>query len=134
MAASSLYVANRVNDGVVCFSCANKRRALLGLPVEQHEGDLKTECESPVLAPPANESKLKTIRVNEQEYTWNVTVLESLIEKWKDQYLYDEHKKIDSRWWRVVVNGTVISGDKFSSLPICDGDEVSIVLGRGRYY
>jgi sulfur carrier protein ThiS len=105
---------------------------LLGLPVEQGNGDLTSECERPVLVP-ANESTLKTIRVNEQEYTWNVTTLESLIEKWKDQYFYDEHKKLDSRWWRVVVNDAVISADDFSSVPISDGDEISIVLGRGRY-
>jgi thiamine biosynthesis protein ThiS len=131
-AAASLYVASRVNDGALCFSCANKRRALLGLPAEQDNGDLKSECELPVLAP-ANESTLKTIRVNEREYTWNVTTLESLIEKWKDQYFYDEHKKVDSRWWRVVVNDEVIPADDFSSVPISDGDEISIVLGRGRY-
>jgi molybdopterin converting factor small subunit len=132
-AAASLYVASSVNDGALCFSCANKRKALLGLPVEPYSGDLKSECGRPVLAP-ANESTLKTIRVNEQEYTWNVTTLESLIEKWKEQYFYDEHKKMDGRWWRVVVNDAVISADDFSSVPISDGDEISIVLGRGRYY
>ncbi len=133
-AAASLYVAGRVTDGALCFNCANKRRALLGLPVEQDNGDLTSECECgrPVLAP-ANESTLKTIRVNEREYTWNVTALESLIEKWKEQDFYDEHKKMDGRWWRVVVNDAVISADDFSSVPISDGDEISIVLGRGRY-
>lgn len=132
-AAASLHVPSRVNDGALCFSCANKRRTLLGLPVEQSNGDLPSECERSVLAP-ANESTLKAIRINEREYTWNITTLESLIEKWKDQSFYDEHKKVDSRWWRVVVNGAVISADDFNSVPISDGDEISIVLGRGRYY
>ena len=131
-AAASFYVVSRVNDGTLCFSCANKRRTLLGLPVEQSNGDLTSECERSVLAP-AHESMLKIIRVNEREYTWNVTTLESLIEKWEDQYFYDEHKKVDCRWWRVVVNDAVISADDFSSVPISDGDEISIVLGRGRY-
>ena len=132
-AAASLSVASRVNEGVLCFTCSNKRRALLGLPLEQNKRDLKADYTRPVPAP-AKDSTLKAIRVNEQECTWDVTTLQSLIEKWKEQYFYDEHKKVDSRWWRVVVNDVVISADDFSSVPICDGDEISVVLGRGRYY
>ena len=129
-AAASLHAPGNVNDGALCFNCANHRRAMLGLPVEQHKGEASTSSrENPILA----QSTLKTIRVNEQEYTWSITTLKSLIEKWKDQNFYEEHTKIDSRWWRVVVNDAVISADDFSSMPISEGDEISIVLGRGRY-
>ncbi|MGB8768326.1 MAG: MoaD/ThiS family protein, partial [Candidatus Korobacteraceae bacterium] len=91
---------------------------------------MNRESERPVLAS-SNESTLKTIRVNQWEYTWNVTTLESVIEKWKDQYFYDEYKKADSRWWRVAVNDRVIPADAFSSVLISDGDQISIVIGRG---
>lgn len=131
LAAASLYISGAVNDGALCFTCANKRRAPLSLPLEQDNGHtLNRESERPVLAS-SNESTLKTIRVNQWEYTWNVTTLESVIEKWKDQYFYDEYKKADSRWWRVAVNDRVIPADAFSSVLISDGDQISIVIGRG---
>lgn len=130
-AASSLHVAGRVNDGALCFSCANKRRTLLGLPVEQNDGDLKTDYGRPVLVP-ANDTTTKTIRINDREYVWHVTTLEALIEEWKHQHFYDEYKQLDSRWWRVLVNQSCVPADDFASVAICDGDDISIVMGRGR--
>ena len=131
-AAATLHIRGRVNDGALCFNCANRRRALLGRSVERDRTD-STSGVQPLVPAHTNESTLKTIRVNKQGYRWNVTSLESLIEKWKEQYFYEEHKKVESRWWRVVVNDAVISAKDFSSVPISDGDEISIVLGRGRY-
>ena len=131
-AAASLHIAGCVNHGALCFNCANRRRALLGRPVEQN-GPVTKSGFQPVGPASAGEATLKTVRVNQQEYAWKITTLASVIERWKDHCFYEEHKKIDSRWWRVVVNDVVISAKDFGSLPICDGDEISIVLGRGRY-
>jgi len=128
-AAASLYINGHLNDGALCFQCGNKRRALLGLPAEQDGGETVTSYDRPVLAP-ANETLLKKVRVNEQEYSWNVSTLGSLIDKWKDQFFYAEYKKVDTRWWRVVVNHRCIPAQDFSSVPISDGDEISIVMGR----
>ena len=130
-AGASLHVAGRVNDGALCFQCANKRRALLGLPVEQNDGDLKSDCRRPVLGS-ANASTPKTIRINDREYTWKVTTLEALIGEWQRQYFYEEYKPLDSRWWRVLVNQRCVPADDFASVAICDGDDISIVMGRGR--
>lgn len=128
-AASSLYISGHLNDGALCFQCGNRRRALLGLPAEQDSDETLTSYDRPVLAP-ANETLLKKVRVNEQEYSWNVRTLGSLIDKWKDQFFYAEYKKVDTRWWRVVVNHRCIPAQDFSWVPISDGDEISIVMGR----
>ena len=88
-----------------------------------------TSYDRPVLVP-ADETLLKKVRVNEQEYCWNVRTLGSLIDKWKDQFFNAEYKKVDTRWWRVVVNHRCIPAQDFSSVPISDGDEISIVMGR----
>ena len=127
--AAALYLKGRLNDGALCFQCANKRKALLGLPVEQDSSDTVTSNYGPALAP-ANETLLKKLRINQQEYSWNVSTLGSLIDRWKDQFFYDEYKKVDTRWWRVVVNHRCIPTEDFSSVPISDGDEISIVMGR----
>ncbi len=131
-AAASLHILSRVNDGALCFTCANKRKALLGFPVGQDNGAPKNESE-PSVAGAEKEPRLKTIRINQQEYRWNVSTFESLINNWKDLCLYGEHKDVDSRWWRVVVNGEVISADQFDRVAVSDGDKISIILGRGRY-
>jgi hypothetical protein len=128
-AAASLYINGYLNDGALCFQCWSKRRALLGLPAEQDGSETLTSYDRQVLAP-ANETLLKKVRVNEQEYSWNVSTLGSLIDKWKDQFFYAEYKKVDTRWWRVVINHRCIPAQDFSSVPISDGDEISIVMGR----
>lgn len=129
-ATASLSIAGRINDGALCFSCANKRRTSLGLTLEQGNCQcLRSKCER--TGGTANESMVKTIRVNEREYVWSISTLETVLERWKDQLFYDEYKKVDSRWWRVVVNGAVVAADDFSSMPISDGDVISIVMGRG---
>jgi sulfur carrier protein ThiS len=61
-----------------------------------------------------------------------VSTLDSLIEKWVEQHFYEEYKKPDVRWWLVVVNDKPIPAVDFGSVQISDGDEISIVLGRGR--
>ena len=129
VAAAALYLEGRLNDGALCLQCANSRKALLGLPVEQDNSKTLTSYEHPALTP-TNERLPKKVRINQQEYTWNVSTLGSLLDKWKDQFFYDEYKKVDTRWWRVVVNHRCIPTEDFSSVPISDGDEISIVMGR----
>jgi hypothetical protein len=130
-AAASLHVAGRINEGALCFSCANRRSALLGLPVEQNDTYSTSDCVRPVSGS-ANDSRPKRIRINDLEYTFKVTTLQALIEEWKRQYFFQEYKQLDSRWWRVFVNQKCIPADIFASVAICDGDNVSIVMGRGR--
>jgi hypothetical protein len=128
-AAASLYINGHINDGALCVQCGNKRRALLGELAEPESGETLTSYDRPRLAP-ESEMLLKKVRINEQEYSWNVSTLGSLIEKWKDQVFYAEYKKVDTRWWHVVVNHRCIPAQDFSLLPISDGDEISIVMGR----
>ena len=130
-AAASLHVAGKVNDGALCSLCANKRTRLLGLPVEKNDGDLKSDRGGPV-STSTSDSLAKTIRINDRAYTWNITTLQALIEEWKRQYFYDAYKQLDGRWWRVLVNQRWIPADDFASVAICDGDDISIVMGRGR--
>ncbi len=126
-AAASLYISGRVNDGALCFNCANKRRGLLGLPLEKEV----TRSESPA---PKCEATLKKVRINTQEYAWEISTLESLLRKWRDECLAKSFRKMEIKYWIVAVNNEIVFATDFSSTPISDGDEISIVLGRGRYH
>ena len=129
--AAVLRIPGRGNDGALCFTCGNKRRALLGLPVEQDDSQAsKAKCESPVPADPI-EAEVKKVRINKREHAWKVSTLQSLIVKWKDHIAYDEYKnrEMDLKKWVVLVNDKKISPDEFNSLPVADGDEISILAG-----
>ncbi len=133
-AAATLYISGRVNDGSLCFKCANKRKELLGLPAEKgpDSDTLKRECGRVEFAP-ASAGTPKKIRINKREYIWDVSTLDSLIMKWREQQFYEKYKDLDASWSLVVINNKSIPAIAFSSVPISDGDEISIVLGRGRY-
>jgi len=123
-----LRIPGRINDGALCFACGNKRRALLGLPVEEEQSErLKVESS------PAGsiETARKKVRINKREHTWEVSTLDSLIAKWNDYRCYDEYKnrEMDLRKWIVRVNGQQIPPNEFSSLRVADGDDISIVAG-----
>lgn len=129
--AVALRIPGRNNDGALCFECGNKRRALLGLPLEQVPGEgLKEMCVCPVPAAPI-EAAQKNVRINKQEQTWEVSTLDSLIAKWNNHYAHDEykHREMDLKKWIVFVNGRQISSDEFPSVPVTDGDEISITPG-----
>ena len=131
-AAASLYLRGRVNDGALCFKCANKRRGLLGLPLEKEpDSTSKAEC-GHADVPPASPATPKKIRINKQEYTWDVSTLDSLFARWKEQQFYEKYKNLDASWSLVIVNNRSIPAINFSSVPVSDGDEIFIVLGRGR--
>ena len=121
-AAASLYISGRVNDGALCFNCANKRRGLLGLPLEKEV----TPTEVPASTCQAT---LKKVRINRREYTWEISTLESLLTKWLDECLPESFRNHDIRSFIVAVNNTVIPASNFSSMPISDGDEIMIVMG-----
>jgi hypothetical protein len=133
-AAATLYISGRVNDGSLCFKCSNNRRELLGLPVEKEadSGSSKADCGRLEIAP-ASAATPKKININKREYAWDVSTLDSLIVKWREQQFYEEYKNPDVRWWLVVINERSIPPVDFGSVQISDGDEISIVLGRGRY-
>jgi hypothetical protein len=129
--AAALGISGRVNDGGLCFKCGNKRRVLLGLPVELDNSEtLKNTCDRPVTAGPI-EATLKRIRINKREHAWEVSTIHSLLLKWKDQYAYDEykHREMDLKKWVVRVNERQIPPDEYSSLAVGDGDEISILSG-----
>jgi hypothetical protein len=132
-AAATLYITGRVNDGALCFQCANKRREVLGLPIEKEPDSdtTKVECERAESAP-ASGATPKKIRINNREYIWDVSTLDSLIVKWREQHFHDKYKNLDARWSLVVINNRSIHAIDFSSVPISHGDEIFIVLGRGR--
>jgi sulfur carrier protein ThiS len=121
-AAASLYISGRVNDGALCFNCANKRRGLLGLPLEKEV----TPTEAPAYT---RQATLKKVRINRREYTWELSTLESLLTKWLDECFSKSFRNKDSRSLLVAVNNTVIPASHLSSMPISDGDEITIVAG-----
>jgi hypothetical protein len=134
-AAATLHITGRVNDGALCFKCANKRRELLGLPVEKEpNGDTRKSEWGRAEFAPISAVIPKKIRINNREYTWDVSTLDSLIVKWKEEELYEQSRTLDPRWWLVVINNIPIPAIDFSSVPISDGDEIFIVMGRGRYH
>ena len=120
-ATASLYVSGAVNDGALCFNCANKRRETLGLPVEKEAGER-------VRASPACETKLKKVRINTREYSCNASTLESLLTKWRDECIRS-FKNREIKFWLVAVNDEIIPATSFSSMPICDGDTIFIAMG-----
>lgn len=120
-AAASLYISGRVNEGAVCFNCANKRRQTLGLPTEKEHGEI-------VSPTPLFETKLKNVHINAREYTWNVGTLESLLTKWRDE-CFRGFKNRELRFWLVAVNDEIIPATSFGSMPISDGDTVFIAMG-----
>ena len=132
-AAAALYMGGRINDGALCSGCATKRRELLGLP-----GDDGRDCGTPkdkggrAAFVPASAATPRRIRINKREYTWDVSTLEALILRWREQF-YEDHQNLDAGWWLVTMNDRRIPASDFRSVPISDGDEIFIVLGRGRY-
>lgn len=129
--AAALRIGDRINDGALCFECGNKRRALLGLPVELDSGEnLKSKHDRPVPDVPI-ETAHRKVRINKRELSWEVSSLESLIAKWKDHYAGDEYKdrEMDLKKWIVKVNDRQVSPDDFRFLPVADGDDISIVSG-----
>jgi sulfur carrier protein ThiS len=119
----------RLNEGALCFQCANRRREALGLAVDE-----APRSHIATRSAPAATSTAKKVTVNNQKYTWELTTLDSLIVKWKERQLDEKFRTLDASWWLVVVNDRSIPAADFSSVPISDGDEISIVLGRGRYF
>ena len=132
-AAATLYLSGRINDGALCFRCANRRRELLGLPVEKEPAaTLKIDRGYADFAT-ASEATLKKIRINEREYIWEVSNLDSVVAKWSEQQFYEKYKNPDPGWSLIIVNNRSIPATQLGSVPVSDGDEISIVLGRGRY-
>ena len=121
-AAASLYVSGRVNDGALCFDCANNRRAWLGLPPAREPA--RTEGQAP-----ACEARVKKVRINTQEYSWEIGTLESLLTKWRDGYSPKSLRNRDIKLLLAAVNDVVIPARKFGSVPIFEGDAVTIVAG-----
>jgi sulfur carrier protein ThiS len=120
-AAASLYISGDVNDGALCFNCANKRRETLGLPLEKEHGEVVSPA-------PVCETKLKKVRINTREYSWKVSTLESLLTKWRDECL-DSFKNMEIKLWLVAVNDEIIPATSFGSMPISDGDTIFIAVG-----
>lgn len=121
-AAASLYISRRVNDGALCFNCANKRRAVLRLALEK---DLsRTERFASTC-----DATLKKVHINTREYCWEISTLESLLTKWLDECFPKTFRSKDSRLLLVAVNKTVIPASDFRSMPIVEGDEITIAAG-----
>ena len=121
-AAASLYISGRVNDGALCFNCANRRKGLLGLPLEKEVAQTKGPF-------PRCEATLKKVRINSRECAWELSTLESLLTKWLDECFPKNFRSKDSRLLLVAVNSTVIPASNFSSTPISAGDEIIIMAG-----
>ncbi|MGB8771238.1 MAG: hypothetical protein WCC92_16590 [Candidatus Korobacteraceae bacterium] len=121
-AAASLYIGRAVNDGALCFNCANKRREKLGLPVEKEHGEVMSPAR-------IYETKLKRVRINTHEYVWEINTLESLLTKWREECLAKTFRNRNINHFIVAVNNEVIPASAFSALPISDGDMIDIAVG-----
>jgi molybdopterin converting factor small subunit len=121
-AAALLRISGRINDGPLCFNCANKRRELLRLPLER-------EVSVPVGAASTCQARQRNVRINSRECSWEIGTLESLVTKWCDECFPKGFKNKDPRSLLVAVNNNVIRVNDFSSTPISDGDEITIVVG-----
>jgi thiamine biosynthesis protein ThiS len=95
---------------------------LLRLPLEKEP----TRTEVPA---PKCEATLKKVRINTQEYSWEISTLASLLTKWRDECSPEFFGNNDIRLFIVAVNDNVIPASNFSSMPISDGDEIMIVAG-----
>ena len=120
-AAASLSISGGVNNGALCFNCANKRRERLGFPL------VKEHCEL-VSATPVCERRLKKVRINTREYSWTVSTLESLLTTFRDESLAS-FKNREIKFWLVAVNDEIIPATSFTSMPISDGDTIFIAMG-----
>ena len=120
-AAASLYIAECVNDGALCFDCANARRRSLCLPLEKEV--TQTNCLSSTC-----ERTLKKVRINSREFTWEISTLESLLTRWLEES-FPKSLSRDTRNLLVAVNNTVIPASDFGSTPLFDGDEIIIAAG-----
>jgi thiamine biosynthesis protein ThiS len=69
------------------------------------------------------------VRINAQEYSWEVSTLESLLTKWLEECFPKSFRTKDSRLLLVAVNDTVVPASNFSSMPISEGDEITIAAG-----
>ena len=121
-AAASLYISGAVNDGALCFHCAEKRREILGVPVEKEYGEV-------VRPIPVFETKPKKVCINTHEYSWEISTLESLLAKWRDDCLGSNFKNKEIKSWLVAVNNEIIPATLFSSMPISNGDTIFIAMG-----
>ena len=92
------------------------------MPLEQEV----TRTEGPA---PTCESTLKKVRINTQEYSWKIGTLESLLTKWRDECILERFRNKDIRSFIVAINDKVIPASSFSSMPISNGDEITIVAG-----
>ncbi|HVP65043.1 MAG TPA: hypothetical protein VMT82_09115 [candidate division Zixibacteria bacterium] len=126
-----LRIPGRINDGALCFECGNNRRALLGLPVEQDDREIEKSNSERQVPVGLSGAAPKQIRINKREQTWEVSTLKTLITKWTDHYSFDDYKnrEVDLRKWVVFVNGRQIHSEEFNSLPVADGDDISITPG-----
>jgi molybdopterin converting factor small subunit len=121
-AAALLRISGRIDDGPLCFNCANTRRELLGLPVRR-------DVSVPAGAAFTCEARPRHVRINSRACTWEVSTLESLVTKWSDECFPKGFKTKDPRLLLVAVNGNVIRMNDRGSTPISDGDEITIVVG-----
>ena len=125
-AAASLCISGRVNEGVLCPSCANARREILGLPLDAS----RTPRNLPAAACPAVLlATVKTVRINGQEYRWEIGSLESLVVQWCAAVFPRSVVEQGIKFLLVSVNDDLIRTKDFGSIPIADGDEITIVTG-----
>jgi hypothetical protein len=119
-AAGALSISCRVNDGVLCLKCANKRRETLGLPVELGES-----TEPALVCAPT----MKKVTINRRQYIWEIDNLESLMTKWRAEYPNPTFQKRRLDSFVVAINDELLRTKDFSSVPLSDGDTIVITVG-----
>jgi molybdopterin converting factor small subunit len=121
-AAGLLRIVGHINDGPLCFICANERRRTLGLP-------LLTGATVLAVAASTGQLTQKHVRINSRDCCWEVDTLESVVARWSEECFPRAFKNKDPRLLLVAVNNLVIRAKDFNSTPISEGDEITIVVG-----
>lgn len=131
VSASALYTKGSANDGVLCFQCANKRRMQLGLPLVASKmiAPVSTQPSAGDATAATCEKTFKNIRINTRKYSGEIGSLEALVAKWCAATFPNVVQSQDRKFLLVAINNTRIQAEDFSSTPIAEGDDITILVG-----
>ena len=72
---------------------------------------------------------LKKVSINTHEYYWEISTLESLLRKWREECFGSGSNDRSVKLWLVALNDEIIPAARFSSVAVSDGDAVFIAMG-----
>lgn len=71
--------------------------------------------------------KAEMIIVNKKEYAWIKGMsLQSLLNELRDEFVDEEDTEVSTEWMTVAINHKLVPVGEYGSLPIADGDEITV--------